>query len=522
MLPVVMRSIRTKLAIQYAATLAGALAVLAFALFAVQGSAAVREATERAALRGDLALRVLRSITSEREPVVVPVPDRRRGAGAGTGEESRSSEPPRPTDPSEADLRVRFQLDALPGILLAFNQKGEDFYRSADVHRLSTGDSVQLWRVLRRFGTASSARAVLNGESVVLVRRVEENPNLHRYQVVTGVSVGSGALGLLGSALVIIPVLLLGAVAVVYTITSRALEPLDRITSEVAAISDGKSLHRRLHTEGDKGDNDEWGRLIAQLNAMIGRLETSFGALRRFTADASHELKTPLAVLRADVERAMHVPQGSSEQLVALEEALQETTRMASLVESLLTLARADEGRFDLHRERVELLPLVRDVYETALILGEEAGLTVTMPVAQDAIVDGDPTRLRQLLLNLITNAIKYTPQRGEVELSLVRSDDEATFSVRDTGIGIAAADLPHIFERFYRADRVRSRTDERGGFGLGLSISQWIAQAHGGSLVVQSRLHRGSTFTVTLPLATDEAEDEPEGSEPAAARAAH
>jgi signal transduction histidine kinase len=119
--------------------------------------------------------------------------------------------------------------------------------------------------------------------------------------------------------------------------------------------------------------------------------------------------------------------------------------------------------------------------------------------------VDGDPTRLRQLLLNLITNAIKYTPKGGEVELSLVRSDHEVTFSVRDTGIGIAAADLPHIFERFYRADRVRSRADERGGFGLGLSISQWIAQAHGGSLTVQSRLHRGSIFTVTLPLASDE-----------------
>ena len=194
---------------------------------------------------------------------------------------------------------------------------------------------------------------------------------------------------------------------------------------------------------------------------------------------------------------------------------------MARLVESLLTLASADEGRFDLHRERIELLPLVRDVYETALILGEDAGLKVTMPTAQDATVDGDPTRLRQLLLNLVTNAIKYTPQGGEVEIALVRSDDEVTFSVRDTGIGIAAADLPHIFERFYRADRVRSRMDERGGFGLGLSISQWIAQAHGGSLVVQSRLHRGSTFTVTLPLAPDEPEGESEDTEAAAARAA-
>jgi two-component system OmpR family sensor kinase len=238
---------------------------------------------------------------------------------------------------------------------------------------------------------------------------------------------------------------------------------------------------------------------------MIGRLESSFIALRRFTADASHELKTPLAVLRVDVERAMHVPQGSTEQLVALEEALHETARMADLVESLLTLARADEGRFDLMREPVELEPLGRDVFETALILGEDAGLTVTMPRIENCVVSGDRIRLRQLFLNLITNAIKYTPRGGEVELQLVSTESEAQFSVRDTGIGIAAIDLPNIFDRFYRADRVRSRQSERGGFGLGLSISQWIAQAHGGTLTVQSRLHRGSTFMVTLPLASAE-----------------
>jgi signal transduction histidine kinase len=182
-------------------------------------------------------------------------------------------------------------------------------------------------------------------------------------------------------------------------------------------------------------------------------------------------------------------------------EALHETTRMADLVESPLTLARADEGRFDLLLEPVELEPLARDVFETAVILGEDAGLDVTMPRVDNCIVDGDRTRLRQLFLNLITNAIKYTPRGGEVELQLTATDQEASFSVRDTGIGIAAIDLPNIFDRFYRADRVRARQSERGGFGLGLSISQWIAQAHGGTLTVQSRLHRGSTFTVSLPL---------------------
>jgi signal transduction histidine kinase len=174
---------------------------------------------------------------------------------------------------------------------------------------------------------------------------------------------------------------------------------------------------------------------------------------------------------------------------------------MADLVESLLTLARADEGRFDLLREPVALEPLARDVFETALILGEDAGLNVTMPRVENCMVQGDRIRLRQLFLNLITNAIKYTPKGGDVELQLTATEEEATFTVRDTGIGIAAIDLPNIFDRFYRADRVRSRMAERGGFGLGLSISQWIAQAHGGTLSVQSRLHRGSTFTVSLPV---------------------
>jgi signal transduction histidine kinase len=176
---------------------------------------------------------------------------------------------------------------------------------------------------------------------------------------------------------------------------------------------------------------------------------------------------------------------------------------MTDLVESLLTLARADEGRFDLVRDRVDMEPLVRDVFETATILGEDAGLTVVMPACEQVVVRGDATRLRQLFLNLVTNAIKYTPRGGRVELTLQRrpASQEVAFAVRDTGIGISAADLAHVFDRFWRADRARSRLAERSGSGLGLAISQWIAQAHGGQLSVQSRLGRGSIFTVTLPL---------------------
>src|SRR5262249_8776467 len=156
--------------------------------------------------------------------------------------------------------------------------------------------------------------------------------------------------------------------------------------------------------------------------------------------------------MRADVERAMHPATNRAERLVALEEALQETARMSDLVDSLLTLARGDEGRFDIHRLAVEVEPLMREVYETAVILGEDAGLTLSMPTLEGGVVMGDRARLRQLLLNLVTNAIKYTPRGGRVELSATRrGHDEILIVVRDTGIGIAASDLPHVFDRFWR-----------------------------------------------------------------------
>jgi two-component system OmpR family sensor kinase len=301
-----------------------------------------------------------------------------------------------------------------------------------------------------------------------------------------------------------IPLVLLVSVAAAWGIGGR-FAFLELMVNDVEAITDGRSLHRRIPVDYD---DDEIGRLGLTLNAMLSRLEGSFAALRRFTADASHEFKAPLTVLRADIERAMSLPQGGTEQLVALEEALAETTRMASLVESLLTLARADEGRFDLHREPVDVEALVHDVAETANILGEAHGLTVKVTRVDPVTVMGDAVRLRQLFLNLVENAVKYSPKEGTVELSLETRDDAAVFAVKDHGIGIAGTDLPFIFERFWRVDRARSR-GERAGAGLGLAICQWIAQAHGGSIGVSSRLGRGSTFSVTIP-AVRIAPDEP------------
>jgi signal transduction histidine kinase len=286
---------------------------------------------------------------------------------------------------------------------------------------------------------------------------------------------------------------------IVYLLVDRTLQPVDAIVEEVGAITDGRSLHRRLM---EPSTRDELARLTDTLNAMLARLERSFTSLRRFTADASHELKTPLTILRSGIERAITHPKAPPEVMVVLEETLVEVNRMAELVDALLTLARADEGRAPLHLEPVELKDVLSEVSETAGILGEQAHVAVSVAVPEHSITLAvDQSRIRQLLMNLLTNAIKYTPKGGEVAIDWEQVDGNVVLSVRDTGVGIAPGDLPHIFDRFWRADQARRRSGGRPGVGLGLAISKWIVEAHGGTITVQSRPGRGTTFTVTLPI---------------------
>jgi two-component system, OmpR family, sensor kinase len=310
--------------------------------------------------------------------------------------------------------------------------------------------------------------------------------------------VAFGPAELLRSMLLIAPIILLGSALVGYWLAGTALRPVQGIMDEVEAISDGTSLHRRLAVPLS---GDEVARLVLTLNGMLARLERSFASLHRFTADASHELKTPLMVLRAGVERALVHPAVPGEILQSLDETLAQINEMTELVESLLTLARADEGRAPLAVEESDLRELVGDAVETAGMLGEDSGVAVTSTMPDHPVkLAVDRHRIRELLLNLVTNAIKYTPQGGSIDLALAEQDDAVTLTVRDTGIGIAPGDLPHIFERFWRADPARSRTGERPGVGLGLAITKWIAEAHGGSITVQSRPGRGTTFVVRLP----------------------
>ncbi|NOT07082.1 MAG: HAMP domain-containing protein [Gemmatimonadales bacterium] len=306
---------------------------------------------------------------------------------------------------------------------------------------------------------------------------------------------------LLQSMLVIAPLILLASVLVGYWVAGRNLEPLGTMVRELEAITDGTSLHRRLAVERT---HDEVARLGSAVNLMFERLERSFAALHRFTAEASHELKTPLMVLRAGVERALRNPGTPPESLQALDESLLHINRMAEMVDSLLTLARADEGRLPLAVEECDIRELVGEAAETASMLAEAAEIVVTVTIPDAPVpLAVDRNRIRQLLLNLVTNAVKYTPQGGAVSLGLSDQGGMVTVTVGDTGIGIAAGDLQHIFDRFWRADPARSRIGESPGTGLGLAITKWIAEAHGGSISVQSRPGRGTLFTVGLPRRT-------------------
>jgi signal transduction histidine kinase len=300
------------------------------------------------------------------------------------------------------------------------------------------------------------------------------------------------------SMLLMAPLVLVTSGALGYWLAGRSLQPVEVMIEELGAIQDGTSLNRRLAVLAGE---DELSRLAQRLNDMLGRVERSFVALRRFTADASHELKTPLMVLRAGVERSLTHPNTPGEIVPALDETLRQINQMSELVTNLLTLARADEGRASLALVDTDLRILMADAGETAEILGVERQITVKVDLPPyPVMLPVDAPRVRQLLMNLVTNAIKYTPPGGAVTLRLVDASHTVTLSVQDTGIGIAPGDLPNVFERFWRADIARSRTGEHPGTGLGLAISKWIVDAHGGTISAQSRPGRGSLFSATFP----------------------
>jgi len=278
-------------------------------------------------------------------------------------------------------------------------------------------------------------------------------------------------------------------------LAGRALDPIDGITRAAAAIG-ADDLSQRLHF---RGSLDEVGRLAATFDRMLDRLDRAFRRQRQFTADASHELRTPLTMLASQIDVALERKRTPADYEALLRSLREDAARMTQLVSELLTLARADAGQQLLTREELDLGVLVNSVVQAMQPLALQRGVRLAEHAQPRVTISGDQTRLSQLLINLVDNALRYTSAGGNVNVAVKEQAGWAELRVEDTGIGIAAEHLPHLFERFYRADPARARAD--GGSGLGLAIAQWITQAHAGQITVESEFGRGSTFTVRIPL---------------------
>jgi len=277
-------------------------------------------------------------------------------------------------------------------------------------------------------------------------------------------------------------------------LASRVLRPVEQITKTAQEIGEG-DLSRRI----DVKTNDELGKLASTLNEMIGRLEEAFNRQRQFTADASHELRTPLAIMQAEATLALSKERTEDDYRKSLETISQESSYMSSVIGKLLFLARSDAGKEQLTFENVDIKNLIVELSTNIEALAQDKSIKFTVDAQESLIVNGDKVKLRQLFINILENAIRYTPNDGNISVSAVKKDENALVAISDTGIGIPPEHLPHIFERFYRVDKARSRAE--GGVGLGLAIAKYIAESHGGKIKLESQIGKGTTFRITIPL---------------------
>jgi signal transduction histidine kinase len=279
-----------------------------------------------------------------------------------------------------------------------------------------------------------------------------------------------------------------------WVLLGRSLSPLETITDTVDQINRADDLSRRIPHAGQA--EDEIGDLVESVNQTLERLESLFTSQQRFLADVSHEFRTPLTVIKGNVDLMRRMKEVDDESLASID---QEAGRLTRLVGGLLMMTQAESGKLALNFAPVELDTLLTQVFTEMRVLAHNK-VNIHLNDIDQLVVNGDRDRLKQVLLNLVSNAIQYTPQGGDIFLSLAKVGEQARIVIRDTGPGIPAEDLPHIFDRFYRAEKSRTRSKST-GFGLGLSIAHWIVDHHGGQIKVESREGIGTTFAIWLGL---------------------
>jgi two-component system, OmpR family, sensor kinase len=348
------------------------------------------------------------------------------------------------------------------------------------------GASPDFFTVLSRLGPhgthVAGHRMEVNGRSYLLLAAESED------------SVAAALAVVRRAIFISLPLILALAGLGGYVLATRSLAPLASMAAQAKTIA-GHNLETRL----DIGNPaEELAVLVVSFNELLSRLDQSFESMRRFVADASHELRTPISVIRGEADVALTQDRSTAEYKQSLAIVLDESRRLSRLVDDLLNLARADAGHVKLQVRDFYLNDLLADCCRSVQALAAACNLTIECRAGADLEYRGDEELLRRLVMNLLDNAIRYTPSGGKVEAALESDGAQVRIRVDDTGIGIPAEAAPHIFERFYRADKARSRQD--GGFGLGLAIVKWIAESHNGAVELRSRNGAGSEFTVTLP----------------------
>jgi len=398
---------------------------------------------------------------------------------------------------SVPEIRDEFREHSVLGpggdLFQVCDEEGQWLYRSVPLEnanvaiakpaslRASRFDSLQIERHRLRF---YSQRIVVNGKPYtvqVAALMNEAFEALDRFRLIL---------------LFVTPILLVLASAGGYWLSTRALAPVDDIAHAAQRISI-ENLEERLTVPAT---GDQLQRLSETLNAMLSRLELSVRRMKQFTADASHELRAPVSLIRTTAELAVRGGRTDHEYHEDMVQILAEAERTSRLIDSLLLLARADAGEDGMQRELTDVVSSAREAVERGRALANERGIELSSELSgSPTIMLGDGDALRRLVFILIDNAIKYNTPGGSVRVRVCIEDGSAVCSVRDSGIGIALEDQAHIFDRFWRADKVRSRGE--GGAGLGLSIARWIVERHQGTIEVTSHLGRSTTFTVKLPL---------------------